>query len=71
MPGGIEAETEPFNLEEAVDCSDLVVEVIIKEKVEEVKGKSIPYTVFAVEVKESYQGNRIDEMITIKQQGRR
>lgn len=69
MPGGIEVETESFSLEGGIKLSDIVVEVIIKEKVEEVSVEPIPYTVFSVEVQELYQGNIDNEMITIKQQG--
>lgn len=69
VPGGIEVETESFSLEGGIKLSDIVVEVIIKEKVEEVSVEPIPYTVFSVEVQELYQGNIDNEMITIKQQG--
>lgn len=69
VPGGIEMETESFSLEGGIKLSDIVVEVIIKEKVEEVSVEPIPYTVFSVEVQELYQGNIDNEMITIKQQG--
>lgn len=67
--GGIDAEVESFKLEEATEQADLIGEVTITEKVEEIKADPIPYTVFKAKVNNSFHGEVINEEITIKQQG--
>ncbi|WP_080873461.1 hypothetical protein [Oceanobacillus timonensis] len=69
VPGGIDAEIIPFNLENATEDADLIAQVTILEKVEEVSIEPVPYTVFRVDVTESIEGEPINETVTIKQLG--
>lgn len=69
IAAGIDAEVLSFNLEEAKEQADLIAEVTIIDKVEEVKQEPIPHTVFRAEVKKAFKGNVKNEEITIKQQG--
>ncbi|MDY7224200.1 hypothetical protein [Halalkalibacterium halodurans] len=68
-PGGIDAEIIPFDLNDALEDADLIAEVTILEKVEEVKIEPVPYTVFRAEVTEAYMTETNSKEITIKQQG--
>lgn len=45
IPGGINAEIIGFDLEDTTLNADLIAEVTIKEKVEEVEEEPLPYTV--------------------------
>ncbi|SEO90061.1 hypothetical protein SAMN04488134_11635 [Amphibacillus marinus] len=67
--GAIEAEVVSFNLESALIEADLVAEVTILNKLEEVKEEPIPYTVFNAKIANTYKGSSAVDNITIKQQG--
>ncbi len=49
--------------------ADLVAELTIIEKVEEVDKKPVPYSVFSAAIQSVYKGEMNKENITIKQQG--
>ncbi|TDQ43006.1 hypothetical protein [Aureibacillus halotolerans] len=72
QPAGIEADLIPFKFQKAISDADLIAEVIIKEKKEEVDVKPLPYTVFSAEVNNIYKNpstNQNVSTITLKQQG--
>lgn len=68
-PDGISAELIPFDFKETPKEADLVAEIVIGEKLEEVEEIPIPYTLFEAEIKEVIQGTPVSETIVIKQQG--
>ncbi|MFD1066390.1 hypothetical protein [Oceanobacillus locisalsi] len=69
VSGGIEAEIKPFHLADATEDADLIAQVTILEKVDEVHAEPVPYTVFRAEVAESIEGEPSSETVTIKQLG--
>ncbi|MGE7917966.1 lipoprotein [Viridibacillus sp. NPDC093762] len=69
IPAGIDKEIIPFNLEETTVDADLIANVVIKDKVDEIKAEPIPYTVFNAEVIVVYKGDETTKDITIKQEG--
>lgn len=69
VPDGIQAEIIPFDSEETPKEADLVAEIIIGDKLEEVEEKPVPYTLFKAEIKEVIEGVPVSQNIVIKQQG--
>lgn len=69
VPAGIEAQMVPFDLKGDTERANLIAEVTITEKIEEVDEKPIPYTVFRAEVNEIFKGELNRKEITIKKSG--
>ncbi|MBE1556557.1 hypothetical protein [Sporosarcina limicola] len=69
VPDGIQAELIGFDFEDATVEADIIAEVTIKEKIEEVNDETGPYTVFSVVVNQVLNGTISEQEVTIKQEG--
>ena len=65
----IDATILAFNLTEGAQDADLIAEIEIIGKIEEVDENPIPYSVFQAKVNHTIKGNEDNEKITIKQEG--